>query len=167
VLKSFVVSAAFLVLATSPSPVLADTINIDGGRKVVQNVPTGTDICAAVKNVEGSCVYGRWDQESLTHFVTTKGGGVTGHSGSGAYASQSILPVATPIRHSGHVATSNSTLLPDLVEVEGKESFAEPSGTNICAAVEAKYGSCVYLGGGHPPGFPNGKYGYVHRVRVR
>lgn len=59
-------------------------------------------------------------------------------------------------------------MLPDLIEVAGREPLAVPSGSDTCKEAQAHYGgTCVYRGGGHSSDFPNGKYGYVHQVEIR
>ena len=58
-------------------------------------------------------------------------------------------------------------MLPDLIEVAGREPLVVPSGSDICREAVSRYGgTCVYRGGGHPPDFPNGKYGYEHQVEI-
>lgn len=59
-------------------------------------------------------------------------------------------------------------MLPDLIEVAGRESLVVTSGSDTCREAVSRYGgTCKYLGGGYSNDFPNGKYGYVHKVEIR
>lgn len=65
-------------------------------------------------------------------------------------------------------ATAPTGLLPDLIEVAGRPSLSVPSGTDTCKAAILTYGGvCDYIGGGNPPDFPNGQFGFVNRVVLR
>lgn len=59
-------------------------------------------------------------------------------------------------------------MLPDLIQVAGREPLVVPSGADTCREAVSRYGgTCRYIGGGHPSDFPNGKYGYTHQVELR